>query len=332
MSMADTCTRRAGYEYLGTPTDLTGKDDLSTAVMQDGNMHEKDIVRLLLERGYDIRNFGTDQTWTVIKSPSNFWRGHPDLFLYHDNKPYGLEIKGYRTEVFDVITAGSLEVSPGIFHVTDPEALDRPSFSMSGQIQMYLHSEKAVKLGIDSWIVVIKNKNTSELAECIVPKMPSIIDNIDKRWLSFWTMMSVERLPNRNFEIGSIQCKLCPFRKRCWDGLSKLGDTTVEVPEVGEAVSNWRTGISMTKTGDKLVASAKLVFEQTALKVKSAHLRADDLTVNINLRSRSGIDKDHVENLLTILLREGVITKEQFDKCWTETEYIELRMRDDKPK
>ena len=330
MSMSEACTRRTGYEFLGYPPELSDADDRTAVVMQDGNLHEQDIVRRLLLKGFNIWNFGEGQTWVSTKVGNQVWRGHPDLFIEVDGVTYGLDVKAFRDEVFRREVAGAEEVLPGRYVITDPAIFTEGPFSIMGQMQLYLHSEKARELGITEWIVLIKNKNTAELAECIIPLMPDYLDYVTSRWRGFWGYMTAKRLPGRNFEKGSIECRYCSFRERCWGPLGRLRKRTVELddPDLVHTAQLWREGKDFEKRATTRLELSKLRFEQAAIQNNSDRIIVDELEIQVNIRSRTSLSTGYVSELLERLRREGALTDDVYNECWDETTYTEVRVAD----
>lgn len=336
MSSADACTRAAAYTQLGYEEKKGDRADVRQVVMQDGDLHERDVVRRLLLKGFNIWNYGEGQAFVTVQQGNNFWRGHPDLFIEIGGKYYGLDVKGFRDEVFRMHTAGAVQVKPGIWHINDPMVMAEGSFPVMGQMQMYLHSEKAKALGVEEWIVLIKNKNTAELAECVIPKMPDYYDRIGDRWKGFWALIAAGRLPDRNFDRSSLNCKLCGFYNTCWEILEKLPESDGRVkwdhdPNVVERARLWREGKKYEKMAATRLELAKLTFIKIAAENGLRELSIDGLNVNVKQRSRRFIDSGYTQGLLEELLEQGHITDKQYDDCWDVTEYPEVRIADTRP-
>ncbi len=330
MSMAEACTRRTAYEFLGYEPATSEDDEVRSIVMQDGTLHEQDIVRRLLMKGFNIWNYGDGQTWVTVERDGLFWRGHPDLFVEVEGKYYGLDVKAYRDEIFKRCVATADEVQPGRFVINDPMVMAEGSFPVMGQMQLYLHSEKARALKVSDWIVVIKNKNTAELAECIIPQMDDYLDRIGEHWKGFWSSMAVKRLPRRNHEKNTIVCRYCAFQQQCWGVLKTLREGSVEIvdEELVKRALLWREGKKFKSASEVRIELARLAFEEAAILHKVRRLSIDDLKVVVSDRSRTGLDTSYTASLLESLKREGKITSQQFDDCWSTSNYVEVRVSD----
>ena len=327
MSQVEDCPRKQAYLYQHYPVDslITGRH---RAIFRDGHIHERDIVDLLISNGLKIWNYVEDQTTTYYRPEGQIFRGHPDLFAEKNGKNYGLEIKGYRGEVFEKHIKGAEEISDGLFQMKDLQLLrDRP-WPLMGQIQMYLHSEAAIAFGVEEWILIMKNKNTAEYAECIIPKDQEYIDNLAAKWKGFWGLMQVGRLPERFFSSDSDECERCPFFESCWAPLKRIKDGAIEVEGLEKAASWRREGVRSATHGDLLKQAARLEFEKQHIKHEVEKVTIDGLTSKLSHRSREGLDSDRVKILLGRMVREEHITEEEYFNCLTETEYDEIRFTD----
>jgi len=333
MSMSEACTRRIAMEYLGYEVSVDPASDVYAARMQDGLLHEQDIVRRLLMKGVKIWNFGERQTWVTLKLHNLFWRGHPDLFCELEGKIYGLECKAFRGEVFERYVSSAEEVLPGRFVIRDLSVLMSGPFPLMGQVQLYLNTDKSQKLGIEGWLVLIKNKNTAELAECLVPRIPDYLEKVASRWRGFWALVSVGRLPPRGFSKSSANCRLCPFFEPCWGVLSRVspGVKELDEPALMEKVRLWREAAQLESMASVRKELARIAFGEAAIAHDSRTLKLGGLEVRVNNRSRTGLDSGYTSELLTELLARGVISSEQYDSCWSETEYTEVRVVDREP-
>lgn len=223
MSGAEQCTRRAGYSFMKTPEDVAGDPeakilaDFKAVVLEEGNMHERDIVRRLMNLGLEVTNFGTKQTWTKLKYKGLMWRGYPDLFVKTtDEETVGVEIKSTEIDLFNKYLPFADKIRPGVYSLPDQTVLHDAAFPYMGQIQLYLHSDKAVEMGIERWVLVLKERNNGAMLECVITKDQEYLDALSKRWKGFWMLVGAGRIPKRNFEQDTEQCRLCPFTKTCW--------------------------------------------------------------------------------------------------------------------
>ncbi|KKN11660.1 hypothetical protein LCGC14_1024340, partial [marine sediment metagenome] len=225
----------------------------------------------------------------------------------------------------------SEEVLPGRYVLYDQTLLHDVTFPYMGQIQMYLHSDKAVKQGIEQWLLLVKNRDSGAVMECLIDKDPEYLAAITTRWKNFWVYMLAGRLPNRNFEKTSDQCKYCPFQKRCWGALAELPKKKVELEETEEllrATELWREGKVFEKKAGLRLDWSKLQFENEAINQKANRLSVDGIDIIISDREREGLNTDYVRSLLARLVKEKALTPEEAKECFTVTEYTQMNVKD----
>jgi hypothetical protein len=189
-------------------------------------------------------------------------------------------------------------------------------------------------MGVEQWFLFVKNRDTGSILECLISKDEEYLESILSRWSNFWALMSAERLPDRNFEKSSTQCKLCPFNKQCWGSLAQLPSKTVtlEDSKLVEAAALWREGKELGKKSETRIDLAKLVFLNTALEKKANRLKVDELDITISNRSRESLNSSKVEALLKQLVKDEVILPEEVNEFYTSTEYSQLNIRDGRVK
>lgn len=333
MSMTESCPRQQAYVAMGFAQDFpeTGRSQMAA---DDGNLHESDIVARFITAGYRCWNYGDDQAMVYLEQDGVRFRGHPDLFMESPNgEVLGVELKGYRDEVFKAFTQGSVSVAPGMWSVSNYDRLTKRPYPLMGQLQMYLNSDTSKELGIERWVLVMKNKNTAELAECIVYKDPTYMTNLIKKWKGFWALMEAGRLPERFFVDDSIECRRCLFREKCW-GLSEVDfgrEPVMHVEGLERAASLRREGTVLKKSAEVMLEEARMSFLTEHIKQEAPKIECDDMTTTVSERTRRGLNSGEVNKLLSGMLEKDNITYEEYDECFTETQYQEVRFRDSKP-
>ena len=330
MSLVDNCPRQQGYIAMGFEQDYaeTGRSQMAA---DDGNLHEADVVDRLLNAGYRCWNYGEDQSTSHLEAGGLKFRGHPDLYAETpEGVVLGLEIKGYRDEVFRNFVEGSIQPIPGVHHVTNLAKLTKRPYPLMGQLQMYLNSDLATEYGIDNWVLLMKNKNTAELAECIVPKDPVYMDMLVKKWTGFWGLTQAGRLPERFFSDDSIECRRCLFREKCWG----LGEVTTDKRDVmyveglEHAASLRREGTMEKKEAEYKLEEARMAFLTEHIRQEVNRIECDDLMSTVSERNRRGLDSGETNKVLAKMLEQGHIDYQQYEDCFSETSYQEVRFRD----
>lgn len=284
MSLLEGCPRREGYEYLGYKHDV----EFSSGPMYEGNIHEADIISRLQEAGYRVWNYGENQTYGILTSRGLKFRGHPDTFIEIESKNYGLEIKSARGEVWEKYAQGASKIVEGFYSQSDYILFTQRPWPYMGQIQMYLHSDVAEQQGVEEWILIIKNRNTGELLECIIPKIPDYVDKLVAKWKPFWPLVQSGRLPERFFNDDSSECSHCNFQTTCWGVLRKLPKDTVEDPTLERAVEFRRLGVQLKKESEELLDEARRQFLNSHIRNEADHITCNGLTSTVSNRARIG--------------------------------------------
>lgn len=350
MSLAGHCRRKEGYYLLGYDVDSDSRgqdlDDVMAARAADGHLHEAAMISELVSLGYTVWNTGSNQATTFFRDERALglrFRGHPDVFttiVNEEGKPENvlIELKGYRQEIFQLFVHQSVEVKPGKFIIPYSDNLRLELYDLIPQIQMYLHSEEAERLDIRRCFLLMKNKNTAEVAECCVWKNTEEVQEITRRWIGFWGYIQAQRLPPRPYADTSKECNFCPFSEQCWGFLKPLSKKkrTLTVGDLDEKSLNLvqkatilrrrgKEGEDRSKTDNQL---ARQVFVQELLKYEASSITIDGLTVNLNWRTRNAIDTERVKLFLEELLESEYIDQDKHDSFWSDTEYPEVRYQD----
>ena len=334
MSMTENCPRQQVYVALGFEQDYpeTGRSQMAA---DDGNLHEADVVNRFLQAGYRCWNYGEDQAMVHFQRDGVRFRGHPDLFMETpEGEVVGVELKGYRDETFRQFVQGATQTVPGMWSVSDWSKLTKRPYPLMGQLQMYLHSDTSASYGIDKWILVMKNKNTAELAECIITKDDDYINRLIRKWKGFWAYIEAGRLPERFFGDDSIECRRCLFREKCWN----LGEVftskedVVHVKGLEKFASMRREGSLLKKDAEGLLEEARMAFLTEHINKEANRIECDGLTSTVSERNRRGLDSTEVNKVLAHMLEKGNIDDQQYDDCFNDSTYQEVRFKDVKPR
>lgn len=353
MSLSGHCRRKEGYYILGYEPDETAKsqdkDDVMAARAADGYMHEAAMISEIVSLGYQVWNTGDNQALTFFrgeKAKGLRFSGHPDIFcniVDEERKPETvlIELKAYRQEIFQLFVHQAVEVKPGKFIIPYSDNLRLELYDLIPQIQMYLHSEEAERYNVRRCFLLMKNKNTAEVAECCVWKDSKYVDEIISRWKGFWGYITTEKLPPRPYADTSKECNYCPFFEQCWGFRKPLAakDRKLTVEDLdAKSLKLIEKAVILRRRGkegeDRSKADnqvARQVFIQELLKYEASSLTFDGLTVNLNWRTRNAIDNSKVEAFLKELLETGYIDEDKYKSFWGETEYPEVRYQDRTP-
>ena len=330
MSMVEGCPRQQAYVIMNYDADYE-ESGRSQIAADDGNLHEADVVNRLLQAGYRCWNYGEDQAMVYLDKDGVRFRGHPDLFMeLQDGEVVGVELKGYRDEIFKAFCIGAHSPERGLYIVTNYDRLTKRPFPLMGQIQMYLHSDTAVEYGIERWVLLMKNKNTADLAEFIVEKDTEYLDKLIRKWKGFWGYTEAGRLPDRFFADDSNECRRCVFREKCW-GLPERptnGKDILDIPELATAASLRRSGVVLKKEGEDMIEESRMQFLTEHIRHETDKIKCDDMFSTVSERTRQGLNSGNVNKLLAEMLENGTINGDQYEDCFSQTNYQEVRFRD----
>lgn len=193
------CQRKTLYSMIDPSAKLSARG----AFLEDGHLHEKDVLEKFASQGLAVRVAGNrDELRQVINTAPkgaavNYVMivGHYDGILYIEDKSYVLELKAVGANTWRRIQQGEI------------------SDEWYGQIQFYL---KALDLPVA--YLVVKNRETSTI-------MTPIRIDFDEEYLkeayirlttiynAFASGSDVDRKYKRR---NTAECRNCPFFAKCW--------------------------------------------------------------------------------------------------------------------
>jgi hypothetical protein len=153
------------------------------------------------------------------------------------------------------------------------------------QIQMYLNSEKIRELtGSSSCLVIVKNKNTSELYEEGISLDKSVVlETVDK-------LKKVEDLAAAgkvsDFRCNDYRQSYCRYRHLCFGAVEEpkvfpadvlKGESLKEAEELKEAVAVWRKGKELEADGKDMVQDARDLFAQLIVEYGCRGITMEDV-------------------------------------------------------
>ena len=217
-------------------------------LLQDGNMHEDDIVRRLVSGGLDVLNSGDDQMYVHCISGPIKINGHPDGLLH--NVPKELQELDWADEHF------SWDSAYHLLEITAPnhfafqryanEHLRGVNWRKFVQTNLYVGSEE-LRDKMRCAVVIVKDKMNSTLYEEGLTFDKTIVDETVEK------LKRVEDLCSRD-EVSSYRCndwhvKNCKFRQYCFtEEEAELSaptkgyldaDKLLEAPELHEALESY---------------------------------------------------------------------------------------------
>ena len=184
-------------------------------LLDDGNVHEADIVQRLINGGFDVLNVGNNQLYVHCLDGDIKVNGHPDGVLRR--VPVALQKLDWADDRF------SWDSNHHLLEITAPntfafqryghEHLRGVNWRKFVQTHLYLGSEE-LRDDMQCAVVIVKNKMTSALYEEGLTFDPSIIT------LTVEKLKRVEELVSKNI-VSSKRCSdwhrdYCKFRHLCF--------------------------------------------------------------------------------------------------------------------
>ncbi len=241
-------------------------------MLDDGNMHERDIVSRLRSKGFRILHSYSDRQMLVrcYDKDGIIVVGHPDGILDSGGDPITLDYADNRFQWRSRFYC--LEITaPNHFTFLrlQRDHMCETLFRKYVQIQLYLNSEE-VRSYSDCCVVVVKNKNTSVLYEEGVSFDHVVIaETIEK-------LKRVEEFVSRN-QTSPHRCvdwrrNYCRYRELCFGEPSDVtlgtsegvlaGESLCEAEQLREAAEVWRRGKTLRLEGEELVEESRGYFSE----------------------------------------------------------------------
>ena len=268
------CHLRLGHPALP----LTGR---VRHMLDDGLMHEHDVVDRLRSKGFKVSHSYSEGQLLVhcYDKDGLCVVGHPDGVLdvtpaIKLGTPWGFELD-YADGAFDWRNRlHGLEITaPNHFAFLRLERnhLREELARKFVQIQMYLNSEELRDEGINSMVVVVKNKNTSALyEEGIGFDEQVVVETIEKlkRVTDF-----VSRSQVSPFRCVDYRRHYCRYRELCFGGVVSegipisgeilVGESLSEAEQLLGAADLWLKGKGLEVDGKELIEEARALFGST---------------------------------------------------------------------
>jgi len=230
-------------------------------VLDDGRQHELDVLRRLVSAGFKVYYSALEQQVEVKVSDVPYVVGHPDGII---QVPKGADL-------------GELDrCDPGfdmkellfLIEITAPNHFLWHAIKSRGirevqpwkyvQVQMYLHSEEVMQQ-TNSAVMIVKNKNTSELyEEGIVYDEALARDVLDR-------LLEIERLDKMpNYRCSGTRPYVCGYRHLCFEEEAApkpvgalQGNSLAEAEDLNRAVQMWKEGKVLYSRGSAMMDDSR---------------------------------------------------------------------------
>lgn len=271
-------------------------------LLDDGNMHEDDIVNRIKNGGIDVMYTGNNQLFVhCVNQDGIVINGHPDGLLR--NVPVDLRKLDWQDEHFSWDSAWHL------LEITAPnnfafkryyqEHLRGVNWRKFVQTHLYLGSEE-LRERVRCAVVVVKDKMTSTLYEEGLTYDKSVVDETVEK------LKRVEALVAKG-EVSSMRCtdwhkQSCRFRHLCFgeaeeeDRTSGIGylDAVklLEVVQLREALDSYIQGKEFESMGKEMAEEARAYLGEILDQYGAEGMFIDQTKVKWTNSRWSGIDTD----------------------------------------
>lgn len=315
MSRAGECRRRVWYET-HSPVPIPHYLSLSA---REGLLHEGAILSALHQAGLSL---SYPQTVDYTDPAGTPWRGRPDAILSTQEGAFGIEVKTLSHQHFQSLYAYAHAHKDGAW-VLPHSALPSLPWGWWAQIALYQASFPHTQ----GWVLVVKDRDTGELAECLVPSGALPLSQVASRWASFLPPSPTP--PERDFPFSSPQCSLCPYRSPCWDGHRPQPVPYTLPPQEGERLAQmWRQGHALSAQGSALTETVR----STILALYHEHggrynrfVLTPHLALSVSEAQRLTPQTSVLYPLLEHLAQEGVIPSDTLERAFARTPFTTVR-------
>lgn len=233
LSATGSCLRQQYYTSTGAPSDRISA--LGMYEMEDGHIHELDVVTQLLQAGYEVQHAGDDQLSIELRLPSGKRvPGHPDGIISGLDfmVPHLLEVKAMSaTRFIDCYKQMEKHCYDDEGRWLGPETnglgLKNAHYSYWLQMQAYMHV-----LDLKAGFIVCKAKDSSivrqrlrkgsairdaKLYMEIIPYDPEGVEEVIERHETVVEAIEAGLPPAREYDRNKDwQCRYCRFAGICY--------------------------------------------------------------------------------------------------------------------
>ncbi|MGK0619546.1 PD-(D/E)XK nuclease family protein [Meiothermus cerbereus] len=190
LSSAGKCARRLAYE-LHYPGEVPPVEPRVVAIFELGSLIH-DWLREKLAALYGERFHSVERAVELEVDPGFAVPGRIDGILETESGPVLLDIKSASDKSAQSMSSNGVP------------------YDYVAQVNAYLEAT-----GLQKGLLVVYNKNTSEITTLPVDHDPAVVAQVKERFRAV-RCSTPEQLPEREYETDSFACRYCPFRGRCW--------------------------------------------------------------------------------------------------------------------
>lgn len=287
------CARAVTYWALGyQPSRTSGR---SRMVMDDGKLHERDIIARIHAAGHVVYSYDPQHEVTLSNPPVV---GHIDGVVEVHGERYLLEIKTMNHFVFQKLWSKGIEA-------VYPEYHDQVTFYMA-------------RLNLTRTLLVVKNRNNAALYEELIPLDLNAYADVLTRAQKTWDCIESGTLANQEYPKDSSHCSWCSYNHHCWPivdfdhGEGGKEALLVEDGDVIEAADVWRSGKEYEARAKEMISSARGTFETFMTAKGQTSIDADGLKAVASQQTRESISMDVARRELPADVFEGLVKRSKF--------------------
>lgn len=288
-------------------------------MLEDGNLHERDVVKRCVDSGYKILHSYREGQLT-LKIPLGdklSVSGHPDGILWCGSKTFDLDRVdplfkfGCRYYLLEVTAPNHYA-----FQRVVKDGLKEQNFQKYIQIQLYLMSDRVKEYTNGGCVCVVKNKNTTALYEEGVAFHQENIDELMERLERVTSLTKQGRISD--YRCDDSRKSWCKYHKLCFEKVDFVSTATKgildgrslkESEQLFGVAAMWRRGKILAKEGEELVEEAREEFRKVIEDYGAEGLVVDDVKAKMIDSTSRSCDYDTLKLKSPDLYNEVVIVK-----------------------
>jgi len=285
-------------------------------MLQDGNMHEKDIVQRCINSGYQVLHSCMDKQLELhiqLNSTLNI-SGHPDGVLVCGTKTFDLDRAdshfkfGKSSYLLEVTAPNNTN-----FARLEKEGLEEQNYQKYVQSQLYMLADE---VNNHDCILVAKNKNTTALYEEGISFRPEVITALIERLERVNSY--VKRGSLSDYRCNDGRMKWCRYHALCFDrdvepsiisaGILN-GRSLKEVDQLKGLAAMWHKGKDLESESEELIEEVRTEFERIIADYGAEGIVIDDVKAKMTESHSTKCDYATLKLKAPELYDEVVTTK-----------------------
>ena len=285
-------------------------------MLDDGLVHEHDIVDRLVSKGIGVFRSYVDGQAEVHCSNKPYVVGHPDGILDVPSFEFTLD---YADENFEPSRYMLLEVTARnhfAFQLLRKQHLRQTLYPKFVQVQMYLGSEE-VRSYSRYGVVIVKNKNDSELYEEGVSLDTNVVDSTLEKLTRIEDLVAYNKVSE--FRCDDWRRKVCRYRHLCFEEVETKsllasqdilrGESLSEAEQLREVAETWRRGKLLKVEGEDLIEESREQFQNVIEEHNCRGLVVDDVRALLVDSSSRSVDYSLLQKKYPEVYKEVVQVK-----------------------